>query len=94
MGIKKICLFFFAIFSMSGIYAQQSHFINDENYRNQTLEMFETQKKLASKRSAELFSVFNQNLSTVENEALKFLYAYMPLSDLADYNGFLRCVKS
>lgn len=95
MGIKKICLFFFAIFSMTGIYAQQSHFISDENYRNQTLKMFETQKKLASKRSAELFSVFNQNLSTVENEALKFLYAYMPLSDLADYNGdfFLQNIR-
>ena len=38
-------------------------------------------------RDSALFSVFKQHLSIKQSEALKFLYAYMPLSDLADYNG-------
>jgi len=29
---------------------------------------------------------FDNNLSLQQKEALKFLYAYMPLNDLADYN--------
>ncbi len=95
MKLKLVYVFLFVLFCISKIYAQNHHFINDEEYRNQTLKMFETQKKLASKRSAELFNVFNQNLTQEESEALIFLYAYMPLSDLADYNGgfFLQNIK-
>lgn len=95
MKLKLVYVFVFVLFCISKIYAQDRHFISDENYRNQTLRMFETQKKLASNRSVELFSVFSQNLTQEEYEALIFLYAYMPLSDLADYNGnfFLQNVK-
>jgi hypothetical protein len=76
--------------------AQEEHFMTDETYRKQTQLMFEKQKQLASKRDAALFTVFNQNLSLEEREALIFLYAYMPLSDLADYQGefYLQHVKS
>ena len=41
-------------------------------------------------------SVFeNENMTAEETEALQFLYAYMPLSDLADYDGqfFLKQVR-
>ncbi len=71
------------------------HFINDEAYRTQVETDFEARKQLASGRSEELFSVFDENLSLEETEALKFLYAYMPYSDLADYDGkfFLDQVK-
>ncbi len=34
-----------------------------------------------------LFRVFDEKLSVRQREALKFLYAFMPLSDLADYDG-------
>lgn len=64
------------------------HFLKDEEYRTKVTAQFEKRKELASKRSQELFSVFDQpNLSIEEKEALEFLYAYMPLSDLADYDG-------
>lgn len=58
-------------------------------------DRFEYVKKLAEHRSHELFDVFNQNLSDRENEYLKFLYSYMPLSDLADYDGdfYLKNIK-
>ena len=44
-------------------------------------------KTLASGRATQLFGVLTPKLSLEEEEALKFLFAYMPLSDLADYNG-------
>ncbi|MBO4615552.1 MAG: Ig-like domain-containing protein [Bacteroidales bacterium] len=71
------------------------HFITDEAYRSQVENDFETRKELAQGRSTELFSVFDEKLSLEETEALKFLYAYMPYSDLADYDGefFLNQVK-
>lgn len=73
----------------------EQHFITDEAYRSQVETDFEARKELAQGRSAELFSVFDQELSLEETEALKFLYAYMPYSDLADYDGnfFLDQVK-
>lgn len=73
----------------------QEHFLKDEAYRNQVNQQFQKRKKIADRRSKELFSVFDGKLTLEEKEALEFLYAYMPLSDLADYNGqyFLNQVK-
>ena len=48
---------------------------------------FEERKKLAVSRKQDLFSVFNQKLTVRENEGLKYLFVFMPLNDLADYNG-------
>ncbi|MBN2681486.1 MAG: transglutaminase domain-containing protein [Bacteroidales bacterium] len=57
---------------------------------------FQITKKIACARHDELFGVFEQKLKPEEEKALKFLYAYMPLSDLAEYDGdfFLKHVKS
>ena len=35
----------------------------------------------------DLFAIFETSLSDYEREALEFLYAYMPLADIADYSG-------
>ncbi len=74
----------------------QNHFLKDDAYRNQVHQQFLKRKKLASKRENALFSVFNQNITNEEREALEFLYAYMPLSDLADYDGnyFLNQIRT
>lgn len=77
--------------------SSDKHFLKDEEYRAKVTEQFEKRKELASKRSQELFSIFEKSdLTLEEKEALQFLYAYMPLSDLADYDGdfFLGQVKS
>ncbi|MCD4832549.1 MAG: transglutaminase-like domain-containing protein [Bacteroidales bacterium] len=66
---------------------RQSHFINDKEYLKTVKSDFEKVKQFASNRQTELFNVFEKNLSLEEKEALMFLYAYMPLSDLADYDG-------
>ena len=56
------------------------HFITDKKYRAEVHADFET-------RMTE-FPMLQQQfdtLSAMEREAMEFLYAYMPLSDLADY---------
>lgn len=82
----KKSLFFLILFSASAIYCQR-HFITDANYRAKVEKKFEARKELAKNRADKLFGVFNSKLSAEESEALKFLYAYMPLCDLADYDG-------
>jgi transglutaminase-like putative cysteine protease len=77
----------FALFIMLSACFSDNHLINDSHYLSITEKAFIQRKHIAIRRDSVLFSVFNQNLSIKQNEALKFLYAYMPLSDLADYNG-------
>lgn len=53
-------------------------------------ESFEQRRKLAAARDHELFGVLDQKeLSDEERLALIFLYAHMPINDLADYDGEL-----
>ena len=74
----------------------KDHFITDKIYRYKVEEQFIKQKELASSRSVQLFSVFDEKIKTREKEALKFIYAYSALSDLADYDGefFLKNIRS
>ena len=91
---KIIIATIFILFSINGIHAQ--HFIQDANYRKQVQQDFLLRSETFNARTEPLLYVFeNENLTTEESEALKFLYAYMPLSDLADYNGsfFLKQVR-
>lgn len=56
------------------------HFITDKGYRAEVHEDFE-------ERMAQfpMLDMRLDTLSAMEREAMEFLYAYMPLSDLADY---------
>ena len=72
------------------------HFISDRDYRKEVHQDFLKRQELAQGRKDALFGVFKQSLTLEEKEALEFLYAYMPLSDLADYDGdfFLQQVRT
>ena len=61
------------------------HFISDEAERAAVQQDFENRQKTWG--STELFTVFNQEMSDIQREAMTFLYAYMPLCDIADYSG-------
>ena len=64
----------------------EKHLITDATYRA-TVEK-DLQQKMDCYPEGALFDVFNRtDLSLAEREALAFLYAYMPLSDMADYSG-------
>lgn len=82
---KEILCFATVIIIFSG--CADNHLIVDNKYRSKVHDSFLEKRQLAQSRNRELFSVFETGLSQTRKEALEFLYAYMPLSDLADYNG-------
>ena len=75
--------------------SDSTHFITDAGYRAEVEKDFNAKKELMSEGN--LFSVFDdQSLTPQEREALEFLYAYMPLGDIADNDGrlFLDAVRT
>lgn len=68
-------------------FAQEKHLISDPSYRLLVHNQFLKSKGLAKGRTHELFDIFNKQISIEQKEALEFLYAFMPLSDLAMHNG-------
>ena len=86
--MKRISTFLLIIVFLFSACSSDKHFLKDEEYRKQVHEQFLKRKELMTGRSQELFKIFDKPGLTVEQrEALEFLYAYMPLSDLADYDG-------
>ena len=64
----------------------EHHLISDAAYR--ALMEQDLQQKRNCYPDGALFDVLDRSdLSLAEREALQFLYAYMPLSDMADYDG-------
>jgi transglutaminase-like putative cysteine protease len=62
------------------------HLINDAAYRKEVDTDFAKTIALLQNRKSGLTNEFGNSLSLQQKEALKFLYAYMPLNDLADYS--------
>lgn len=94
--ILYLILLFCLSFSPLMSYAQ-NHFLKDEAYRDRVHQQFLKRKKMAAERNEILFGVFEkEKMTEEEKQALEFLFAYMPLSDLADYNGnfFLGQIRS
>lgn len=90
----SIMVFVFAMMvSGNSLYAQ---LITNPNTKAGMQHMLAKQKQLSAGRSKQLFDVYKTPLTASEKQALDYLYAYMPLSDLADYDGgfFLKQVKS
>lgn len=79
--------FFPAVLLILLIGCSEDHLIINSEYRDLVEARFNDKRILASNRNEELFSVFDKDLNIHQVEALKFLYAFMPLSDLADYDG-------
>lgn len=69
---------------------------SDTDYAKVVEREFERRRELASNRGNELFAVMSEPLTELEEQGMKFLYAFMPLNDLADYDGefFLKQVRS
>ena len=72
----------------------QQHFITDAAYRAEVENDF--QAKQAALPNGNLFAVFNDQMTPEEREALTFMYAYMPIGDITDYNGdfYLKNIRS
>lgn len=72
----------------------EKHFITDAAYRTMVAEDFEAKKELLPQGN--LFTIFDQPLTTGEREAMEFLYTYMPVADICNNSGnlFLDAVRS
>jgi len=80
------------LFAMSC--TEKNHLISDKAQRVEVQR--DWQLKKAAIPNGDFFTVFDENLTQKEREALEFLYAYMPLCDVTDYSGkyFLRNVDA
>ena len=65
--------------------ACQTHFISNADERNEAEQRFEQRREALS--DTHIFEIFSEEMTREENEAMRFLYAYMPLGDLTDYDG-------
>ena len=59
----------------------ENHLIKDNAKREAVQKAF-AEKKAMFENSDEIFSVFKENLTLQEREALEFIYAYAPLADM------------
>lgn len=73
------------LFLMASCSGNGTHLISDSAERAQVQSDFDARK--ASLTQGNLFTVFDQQLTDAQREALTFLYAYMPLGDIANYGG-------
>ena len=93
--MKKVLASIILLCSVLGMDAQ--HFINDVAIRKQVQQDHLLRLETLNARLEPLMGIFErENVTTEESEALQFLFAYMPLSDLADYDGefFLKQVRT
>lgn len=75
--------------------AHKEAVIQNQERTSDIQRMLAVQKELTSKSLQPVWTIFDQPLSDSERQAMEFLYAYMPLSDLADYKPefFLKNVQ-
>ena len=71
--------------SFTSILAQDTHFISDSSYRNQVIKDYQNISESINPAFFKQIQNGEKGLSKTEIGAYQFLYAYMPLSDLADY---------
>ena len=92
-GGKLLIILNLALLSVMPVIAQ-THFISDANFYAQVQKDLQVKKKQLPK--GDFFNILQQNnLTTYEKEALSFLYAYLPESDIVDKSGqyFLENVR-
>lgn len=77
--MKRFILLLAATLTLAACH-RDPHFISDRDYRNMVHADFE-----ARMAQFPMLDVRLDTLGRAEREAMEFLYAYMPLSDLADY---------
>ena len=75
--------------------AKKAELIQNPDRIADVQRMLTEQKSLTSKSLLPIWDIFKQPLTESEKQAMEFLYAYMPLSDLADYKPefFLKNVQ-
>ena len=79
----KFCWLFIAFFAVA---CSQPKFINDEAYLDQVMLDFQSKERTMQK-GGYFDDIRHLNMNKAEQEAMMFLYAYMPSSDVTDYTA-------
>ena len=79
---RKIILFFVIVLSMISV---KSQLIRNNDRLKDMQHILLVQQQLTSSRTNNMWKFIQEPMPNDEKQALRFLYAYMPLSDLADY---------
>ncbi|WP_163717847.1 transglutaminase domain-containing protein [Mangrovibacterium lignilyticum] len=83
MNIRNsIILALFVLISISCSYKDQ--LISNPEQLKDINHMLDVQKKLTANSNIHVWDIFDQPLTDDERQAMEYLYAYMPLSDLGD----------
>lgn len=90
----KILSGILALFLLASCNSKSALIQNPERLKDMQ-HMLAVQKELTQKSVKPIWNVFDQQLTPDEKQAMEFMYAYMPLSDLADYSPdfFLKNVR-
>ncbi|MDH6306880.1 hypothetical protein M2459_003493 [Parabacteroides sp. PF5-5] len=82
------------LFLGTGCNKCQTHFISDAQIRKQIMTDLQSKRSLLP--HGDLFTILDESMTAQENEALSFLYAYMPIGDITDYSGefYLKNIRS
>ena len=93
MASKILAVFLISILITSC--AKKQAIIQNSERLADIQHMLTVQKELTAKSLNPIWTIFDQKLSPEEKQALEFIYAYAPLSDLADYQPefFLKNVQ-
>jgi hypothetical protein len=83
--MKNLCFTFLLAWLLTGC-LDEKPLIVDAHRLNDIERMLMVQKELTANSLKPIWQILDQPASKNEVQALKFLYAYMPLSDLADYS--------
>ncbi len=93
--MKKICLVILSVILLISSCKNKPTLVRNPDRIADIQRMLAKQKQLTAKSLLPIWDFMNQPLTSDEMQAMEFLYAYMPLSDLADYSNdfFLKNVQ-
>lgn len=86
LSMKKILFSLLISFSLSSFVNTHAQLIKNQNRIKDIERMLQKQQQLTQNGQTPIWSFLNSSFSPDEKQALEFMYAYMPLSDLADYS--------
>ncbi|MBO4606793.1 MAG: transglutaminase domain-containing protein [Prevotella sp.] len=80
--MRKMLLLVVACWATTVVVFADDHLFHDAAYRQKVEQAFADKIRLVG---SQFFNVSHASVTTEEMEALKFLYAYMPVADVTDY---------
>lgn len=83
--MKQAATFIILLFILNLSFAQK-HFITNKSYRDSVEAKYNNLERIISPEFFQEVKAGEKDLSLEQKEAYQFLYAYMPLSDIADYS--------